>query len=206
MTDLKKVADEIWYFRKIKSIMPIIITVIITILVVLFLVSLFTAKYGGLYIKSDEVIIIADNRYLKEAKNKLSCPSPKYIAACTDVSIPAYVDKIDGEHNGDDYLAYTFYCSNKLEDDIDCELQLKIIDTSIIGKLLHVDIYDNGTKYDYILNTYDENKLISHKSVININEVHKFTIVMWFEIDFTNNTLQTTDVLNANLQIVKLSD
>ena len=30
----------------------------------------------------------------------------------TDLPLPKNIDQVDGEHNGDHYLAYTFYCKN----------------------------------------------------------------------------------------------
>lgn len=206
MNNIEKVAEDIWYLRKFKSLLPIILGIVLGVLALLFIISMFFTKYGGLYISSPKDVLIADNRYFKDATHKLDCKAPQYVAAGTDIIIPAYVDQVDGEHNGDDYLAYTFYCKNITDADMSIELQCNIINTTIIGKYLHVTIYDNGIEYDHKIYQNEPRLTIEHNTKLISNEAHKFTIVMWFEIDFMDNNLQTTDTLNANLQIVKLSD
>ncbi len=114
-------------------------------------------------------------------------------------------DEADGEHNGENYLAYTFYLTNTGRDTIDLESELKF--TGIAknaDEALRVMIYKNGEPTVYAQKNRDgsqleevvnfefveggddlnkENYLIMKDVTKDIkpDETIKFTIVTWIE-------------------------
>lgn len=64
--------------------------------------------------------------------------------------IPPTVDQINGAHNGDNYIAYTFYLINNGDDTISYQGEMAIENvTKEVDEAIRVAIYKNGEKTVY---------------------------------------------------------
>lgn len=118
---------------------------------------------------------------------------------CGD-TLPANIDEIDGEHNGQNYLAYTFYCKNVGTADASLNYQLTFNNvTNHVDECCRVRVYVNGTPTDYAKTqsngagqethycdkTFAGNYTVCYGYVNNVavNQYAKFTVVVWVEGD-----------------------
>lgn len=107
-------------------------------------------------------------------------------------------DSIGGGHNGENYIAYTFYLENQGSDVIDYWYQIHIDDViKNVDKAVRVMIYLNGNKTIYAkanestgnpeIGTkkfFSENEvLLEQRENFKPGEIDKITIVIWIEGD-----------------------
>ena len=105
--------------RSSKLIRKILITIltILLILLILWLVSIFITLYGDLVISTDRSlrengIQLCAEESFKDPAIQLSAPKVQDATNITYDWLPKNLDKKDGAHNGENYLAYTFYLRN----------------------------------------------------------------------------------------------
>ncbi len=113
--------------------------------------------------------------------------------------LPQNIDtEAEGSHNGDNYLAYTFYIENEGKDAVNYWYSMPIDDVILnVDEAIRVMVYLNGEKTVYAkLNGYTEEPEEGTKAFYSDNTVmlesrqdfapgniDKFTIVVWIEGD-----------------------
>ena len=144
------------------------------------------------------LVLYEDIRY-KEPQVKLSAGKIDFLDNISVDWIPSNIDnEKDGSHNGNNYIAYTYYVENMGEDVVDYWTELYIDDViKNVDEALRVMVYENGEKTIYAKinnitglpeeNTipfYSEDKaFVRQRRLFNPNEVDKYTIVIWLEGD-----------------------
>lgn len=104
----------------------------------------------------------------------------------------------DGSHNGDNYIAYTFYIENQGTDTIDYWYQIVIDDViKNVDDAVRIMIYRNDDKKVYAKINEDLNKpeegtipfyskkyaVLENRAEFKPQDIDKFTIVIWLEGD-----------------------
>lgn len=113
--------------------------------------------------------------------------------------LPQNIDtEAEGSHNGDNYLAYTFYIENEGKDTINYWYSLPIDDVILnVDEAIRVMVYLNGEKTVYAkLNGYTEEPeegtkefysedtvMLESRQDFAPGDIDKFTIVVWIEGD-----------------------
>ena len=115
-------------------------------------------------------------------------------------ALPKNIDQVDGEHNGEHYLAYTFYCKNigAGKEALVYEMTFNNV-TNNIDECIRVRIYVNGVPTDYAKTRSDGGGMEPHlcdktfagKYVVcreeipevGFDEYVRFTVVIWVEGD-----------------------
>lgn len=113
--------------------------------------------------------------------------------------LPQNIDtEAEGSHNGDNYLAYTFYIENEGKDAVNYWYSMPIDDVILnVDEAIRVMVYLNGEKTVYAkLNGYTEEPEEGTKAFYSDNtvmlesrqdfapgDIDKFTIVVWIEGD-----------------------
>lgn len=117
---------------------------------------------------------------------------------CGD-NIPPNVDGMNGSHNGENYLAYTFYCKNigNTEASMNYELTFNNV-TNHVDEAMRVRLYVNGEYKDFAKTSAERgdethycdepfagNFLVCRDAVkvVEPDEYVKFTVVTWLEGD-----------------------
>lgn len=120
------------------------------------------------------------------------------VARMTNISgldIPVDVDNSDGAHNGENYMAYTFYLKNSGEAACDVLTELRIDGVvKEADEAVRVKVYKNGTPTTYAKLAADGapepgttpfeggKKVLSELSEdLAPGEITKYTIVIWLE-------------------------
>lgn len=170
---------------------------------VLFIAAFMQEKMGNFTINLDRLelfrkgIAIADEGYFEKPTARLTANT---VTDATNISIddiPEDVDQIDGGHNGDNYMAYTYYVRNAGKEDVYYNASITL-DSCAKGaeEAVRVAVWRNGERTVYAWPSADgtpedgcEN-FVDEKTVCRFREedflvgnVDKYTIVIWMEGD-----------------------
>lgn len=170
---------------------------------VLFIAAFMQEKMGNFTINLDRLelfrkgIAIADEGYFEKPTARLTANT---VTDATNISIddiPEDVDQIDGGHNGDNYMAYTYYVRNAGKEDVYYEASITL-DSCAKGaeEAVRVAVWRNGERTVYAWPSADgtpedgcEN-FVDEKTVCRfweedflVGNVDKYTIVIWMEGD-----------------------
>ena len=192
----KKLARKKTRNRVLKIILVIIVLFLINLYIVLRLMYIgenFTvtldSEYGRVYEDPNDIKI---RTYLKSEP----------INYFTDISVNWLPQNIDnegnGSHNGQNYIAYTFYASNKGQDTINYWATIEIEDViKNVDEAIRVMVIKNGERTIYAKknkstgnaenNTqpfYSDNVIMLEKNEnFQVDSEDKYTIVIWVEGD-----------------------
>ncbi len=199
---LRRSAKEIKLYRILLRTVPVIMGVLTTSLVLTYVVSVLYGKYGSFTVtvqKYDAMKYALSLDYAPEFDGATSRLNAKVAADITNIdgdTIPPDVDNINGEHNGDNYAAYTFYCKNAGTETVTYRYQLFISNMSLdIERAVRVRLYVNGEPETYARTASDgsgpEPGTVEFKTESIIAEddiegfapgdITKFTVVIWLE-------------------------
>ena len=171
-------------------------------LALVYTITAFYSKYGSFTVtvnKFDNVkyaLTLSETPDFTESVGRLNCKASEEITNIDGASLPLDIDMINGEHNGDNYVAYTFYCKNAGEEAVTYEYQVYITNMTLnIEKAVRVRLYVDGEPTDYARTKTDgtgpepgTTEFLS-ESIITRNQISgfepgdvtKYTIVMWLE-------------------------
>lgn len=119
---LRRTAGEVRRYRTYRRIIPIAIGVILALLSLLYVLSLLFGRQGSFTVRAQDA---ADRRYalsLSEDENFLYATSHLQAQEARDITnidgntLPTNLNDVSGAHNGDNYVAYTFYVRNSGEE------------------------------------------------------------------------------------------
>ncbi len=144
-------------------------------------------------------LIIYEDKEEKRSQRRLFAKEMEFMDNISVKWLPKNVNDIkDGSHNGENYLAYTFYIENTGERTIDYWYEIDIDDvTRNVDEAIRILIYQNGkpTLYGKIngdLNQPEEGTepfyskdiaVLKQRAKMPPNAVDKFTIVIFLEGD-----------------------
>ena len=147
----------------------------------------------------DNNIVIYDDLETKERKRKLEAKDLDFMDNISIDWIPSNINnESDGSHNGDNYIAYTFYVANQGNESIDYWYSI-IIDDVIknVDEAVRVMIFLNDEKTVYAKkNSYtgmeekdtksfyaDDEAVLENRKGFAPGDIDKFTVVIWLEGD-----------------------
>ncbi len=175
----------------------------LAILLVLFIVSMLITKWGDLVIEIDKplqnkgIVLSTDPKF----ETKSVALSAKQVQNVTNITyswLPTDLDTSkDGEHNGKNYVAYTFYCRNEGDEELDYKAVLDITGVAkSADEACRVMVYKNGEPNVYAKPQYNDRSKAEQDTTMFVDEkvvmttktekfkpddVDKYTIVIWIE-------------------------
>ncbi len=200
---VKNDSMEIVKYKKRRKILSIILTVCLIILIILFLVSMLVTQWGDLIISVDSPavkkgIVLSEDPEFKTQSASLTAQQVKDVTNITYAWLPVDLDTSEnGAHNGDNYVAYTFYCKNngQVKLDYDAVLEIEGVAKSA-DEAARVMIYKNGKPSIYGKGKYkdrntaetdctkfetDTRIMTTSTEEFKVGDVDKYTIVIWIE-------------------------
>ena len=136
--------------------------------------------------------------------------------------LPANLDNINGAHNGDNYIAYTFYLINSGNDTVAYEGEMTMDNITLgVDEAIRIAVYINGertvygkTKSDGTGKESDCDKEFELSTAVMTTKndnfkpgaKDKFTIVVWLEgndPDCLDNIIGGTMKLGMNFKIIE---
>ena len=186
------------YILKMRLLRGLVGTILVFLLSGYIAVSLYS-KFGSLTISINK---FESTQYSLTLSEELSATiAAKEVPDITNISgadLPADLDSIDGQHNGKNYFAYTFYLLNNGENTLSYEYQMVLSNvTNDVDKAIRIRLYVDGTPTTYARTRSDgtgpepdttEFRTTSvvmndFKADFKPGNFTKFTVVIWIEGD-----------------------
>lgn len=207
-------------YKKRRKVLSIILSVCLIILLILFLVSMLVTQWGDLIISIDSPavkrgIVLSETSDFKTKSASLSAKQVENVTNITYSWLPVDLDTSeDGAHNGDNYVAYTFYCKNEGQEELNYDAQLEIIGVAkSADEAARVMIYKNGepqifgkasyndrntAETDCTMFTDDKTVMTTRTENFKVDDVDKYTIVIWIE---GNDPECIDDIRNGHIRM-----
>lgn len=205
VTGLRRTAREVKQYRRWTRLLPIAIGVIVLLLILGYVISVLYMKYGAFTVmvnkfdNLDYALTLSENKDFGARTSRLNAEIDEIITNISVNSLPNYLDNIDGAHNGENYVAYTFYCRNEGRTTVTYNYELYIANmTYEIERAVRVRLYVDGEYTDYAYARTDgvpgpepgTTAFQSGNTIVKRNiehfkpgDVTKFTVVIWLEGD-----------------------
>ena len=189
--------------RRIKTLKLVLLISLLFLISIYFILRVVYAN-GAFTVSLDEDfskksgIIIFESLEQKESRRVLEAQRLENMDNISMNWIPQNIDtEAEGGHNGPNYIAYTFYVQNQGSKPVNYWYQV-VIDDIIKGvdEAIRVMVYQNGERKIYAkLNSNgnpeenttpfysDKYLLVEQRQNIGVDEIDKYTIVIWLEGD-----------------------
>ena len=210
---VKLSASKVKQEKKTNKIFRIVLILIILILLILYFVIGIIYNRGNFSITLDKDLyfesglMIYDDPEYKVYRSELLAPAPDTFDSMSYKWLPDNLgeEKL-GEHNGDNYLAYTFFIENTGDKEVNYTSRVVIEDViKNVDEAVRIRIYKGSEYVTYAKLSnkgepeedtvpFLEDKLVMEEHVENFapGDINKYTVVMWIEgtdPDCTDNIL-----------------
>lgn len=196
--DVKKFMVE----KKIKRILIVVLLFIFLMLLILYYTIGIIYNSGNFSVTLDKNLyfdkglIIYDDKDYKVYRSELLAEAPETFDNISYKWLPSTInDSEGGSHNGDNYLAYTFFVENTGSDVSDYWTEVVIEDViKNVDAAVRIRIYRNGEYVTYaklaangevepetVAFQDDEIVVMEHIANFRPGDIDKYTIVMWIE-------------------------
>lgn len=201
VTTAKKVYGREKAYNKTKLTLLIIFIVLILSFIILGIIykgGKFTVTLDP-NLSLESGIVIYDDPEMKEGKRKLYASNLDFMDNISIDWIPKNIDvEANGSHNGENYIAYTFYIENQGTEMINYWYSVVIDDViKNVDEAARVMIFLNGEKTVYgKISSYtkkaeegtkvffdEEQAVLEQRKDFSPGDVDKFTVVVWLEGD-----------------------
>ena len=200
---LRRTAAEVKRYRVLIRVLPIAMSIAVVTLALVYTITTMYTKFGSFTVtvnKYDNVahaLTLSETPDFKDMTSRLNAASSQEITNISVNTLPLDLDNINGSHNGDNYMAYTFYCRNAGTESVTYEYELFIANMTLeIEDAVRIRLYVNGDYEDYAKTRNDgqgaepgttefltEETILRKELHLTPGEYTKFTIVVWLEGD-----------------------
>lgn len=192
------------FYKKTKIIVFIILLILIFAFIILSIVyngGRFTVTLDNNFALKSGIILYESEEFQNDQTRKLYAENIDFLDNISIDWLPKDIDnEKDGSHNGENYIAYTFYLENKGERNINYWYSI-IVDDVIknVDEAVRVMIYLNGEKQIYakvnsatkepekdtkaFLINKEKEIVLEQRKDFKPNDKDKFTVVIWLEGD-----------------------
>ena len=203
---IRRTAGEVKRYRVWMKTVPIALAIAALILIVGYVLSVLYMKFGAFTVKVnkfdnlDYALTLSETPDLTVHTSRLTAEISEEITNIDGETLPTWLDNYDGVHNGENYVAYTFYCHNAGIKTVSYTYDLYIANmTQETEKAVRVRMYVDGVPTTYAYPRTDgiegpepgtvafqgrgEGATIVRKVVEHFKpgDMTKFTIVIWLE-------------------------
>lgn len=148
--------------RRVRKILPSVLGLVAALLVVVYVLSLLFSQYGSFtitvkdYGERSYALSLSENSSFRQSTSRLNAVSLKDVDNITYTNLPENLNDVDGAHNGENYLAYTFYVKNVGEKECTYQYTLSIVQATMgVDAAVRVRIYFNADYYKAESDTYN---------------------------------------------------
>lgn len=201
---LRRAATEVKRYRVMVKVIPILLAVLALLLVLLYIATSFYNKYGSFtvtvskYDFSKYSLSLCETPDFRRPSSRLNAGPAENITNISGDTLPADLDRINGQHSGENYLAYTFYCKNAGSATVDITYRLYLSNmTQGIEKAVRIRLYVDGEPVTYARTATDGSgpepgtvefltpETVTEASVRGFapEDAIRFTVVIWLEGD-----------------------
>ena len=201
---LRRTAREVRQYAILKKILTALLSALVTAVGLMYIVAVLYKNTGSFTVSLDKfdmqeyALTLSESKEMTHTMSHLNAEIDEEITNISVRSLPDDLDNIDGKHNGEDYVAYTFYLQNAGEQVIDYEYIVYISGvTQDLDSAIRIRLYHNGEPVTYARTRTDgkgaepgtteffSEQIAVQKLVEDFSpqEIDKFTVVIWIEGD-----------------------
>lgn len=200
---IRRTAKEVKRYTILMRVTGLIAVALIALIAIGYAIAYFYNKYGSFTIKVNKYDMVNQGLSLSETPEfdrTISVLTADIVYDMTNISgndLPENIDKVNGNHNGRNYIAYTFYVHNSGKDTITYEGDLTIENvTKNVDEAIRVAVYTNGEKQVYGKTKSNgsgkesdcDKEFLTSTQVMHTNvtdfepgDTTKYTVVIWLE-------------------------
>ncbi len=199
---LRRTAKEVKHYKVWMKIMSASLAAIIVLLGLIYVWAVLYKKTGSFTVSVDKYdrtqygLTLSESRDMTHSTAYLNARIVEDITNIAGETLPENIDMIDGEHNGENHIAYTFYLQNGGDVTLTYEYSCDISNiTNDLDEAIRIRIYKDGEFATYAktksngggaepgtVEFYSAN-VVALETVEDFkpNAVTKFTVVIWIE-------------------------
>lgn len=201
--DLRRTAKEAKKSAVIRRVLMFTAVTLVMVVAIMYLVSYFYDKMGSFTIKVNKYdmarqgITLSETKDIKNPKSRLQADIKVDMYNISGKDLPKDLNDHDGRHNGDNYIAYTFYLANSGSDTVAVKYSLNMSKiTKNVDSAIRVRLYEDGKATDYAKSktngkpeagtTPFPGAFVAANGVIDTfspGDIRKYTVVIWLEGD-----------------------
>ncbi len=199
---LRRTAKEVRDYKVLMKILSVALAMILVLLSIVYIVAVLYKKTGSFTVSVNKYHMTQYGLTLSESRDmtyKTSYLNARIVEKITNIAesdIPANVDMIDGVHNGENHIAYTFYVQNGGDAAVTYEYSVEISNITLeLDEAIRIRLYKDGVPTTYAKTARNgsgaEPGTIEFYSADTVTkgqvkdfeagEMTKFTIVIWIE-------------------------
>lgn len=226
--ELRRTAKEVKRHAVIMRILALLAVILILIVAVAYAISYFYDKFGSFTVKVSKYDMIQQGLTLSETpeyNRSNAVLNADIVYDMTNISgndLPENINMINGSHNGDNYIAYTFYLINSGDDTITYNGEMTIENvTKGVDEAVRIAVYKNGDKTVYGktksngqgMESDCDSEFLSSSTVMRTSTSgfeakakDKYTVVIWLEgndPDCLDDIIGGTLKLSMNFKITE---
>ncbi|SEF79120.1 hypothetical protein SAMN04487934_103163 [Eubacterium ruminantium] len=203
VVELRRTAKEVKKHMIVTRVMALLVGILVAIVAVAYAIAYFYDKFGSFTVKVNKYDMARQGLCLSETPeydHTISELNADIVYDMTNISgndLPANIDMVNGSHNGENYIAYTFYLINSGEDTLSYEGELVIDNvTKGVDEAVRIAVYKNGERTLYGktksngtgMESDCDKEFLSATTVMRTRaegfkpkDRDKYTIVIWLE-------------------------
>ena len=199
---LRRTAKEIKSYVVQRKVFLTLLAMLLSLTTLLYIIATLYKQSGSFtvsinkYDMSKYGLSLSESRDMSNKSSHLNANTEKHMTNIAAEWLPENINSIDGEHNGDDYIAYTFYLENAGAVDVSYQYAIYISDiTHDLDEAIRVRLYmgdeyvtyaktrsdgqgaELGSKEFHSANVVVQQRVDDFKA----GDVQKFTVVVWIE-------------------------
>ena len=200
---IRRTAKEVKRYTVLMRVAGLIAVALVALIAIGYAIAYFYNKYGSFTIKVNKYDMVNQGLSLSETpdfEKTISVLTADIVYDMTNISgedLPDNIDKVNGNHNGKNYIAYTFYLHNSGQDTITYEGDLTIENvTKNVDEAVRVAVFTDGDKtvYGKTKSSGSGKESDCDEEFISANQVMhtkvedfepgsttKYTVVIWLE-------------------------
>lgn len=200
---LRRTAKEVRDYRVRMRVLSILLVMLILITGIAYVASVLYEKSGSFTVSVNKFemtkygLTLSENREMTHKASHLNAKIAQKMTNIAGETISSNVDMIDGEHNGRDYIAYTFYVQNAGEVEVSYDYTIKMSGvTNGLDEAIRVRLYVNsgepvtyaktksdGTGAEPGTTEFHSATVVTRERIeaFKPEDKTKFTVVIWIE-------------------------
>ena len=226
--ELRRTAKEVKRHVVLMRVLGLLAIILIAIVSIAYAIAYFYDKYGSFTVRIDKYDMVKQGLTLSESPEwdkTQSVLNADIVYDMTNISgedLPENIDMVNGSHNGDSYIAYTFYLINSGDDTISYEGEMTLENvTNKLDEAIRIAVYINGEKTVYgktksngsgkegdCESEFETSSIVmtTAKQGFKPQAKDKYTVVVWLEgndPDCTDELIGGTLKLGMDFEIVE---
>lgn len=199
---LARKAKEAKNYSVIKKVLIAFLISVILLLVIVYTLAALYTKFGSFTVTVNKFdathygLCLSETPQFETQISRLNVRAAEDITNISAEDLPADIDSINGPHNGENYLAYTFYLKNVGSNTVTFEYHMFITNIkNDLDKAIRIRIYRDGDPVTYARTRSDglgsEEGCVDFLTADTVareqvkgfkpGDVIKFTVVIWIE-------------------------